>query len=67
MTLRFMRIHVLIVDRIYVLLSVFVSFPMLMIWYNKPHDVTTFTPAWAFLVRNQLVDILTLLTDLPCS
>ncbi|KAF8473684.1 voltage-dependent anion channel-domain-containing protein [Russula ochroleuca] len=30
---------------IYVLLSVFVSFPMLMIWYNKPHDVTTFTPA----------------------
>jgi len=24
---------------------------MLMIWYNKPHDVNTFTPAWAFLVR----------------
>ncbi|KAH9989571.1 voltage-dependent anion channel [Russula vinacea] len=35
---------------IYVFLSVFVSFPMLMIWYNKPHDVTTFTPAWAFLI-----------------
>jgi hypothetical protein len=51
MTSRFMRIHVLIMARIYVLLSVFVSFPMLMIWYNKPHDVTTFTPAWAFLVR----------------
>ncbi|KAH9967578.1 voltage-dependent anion channel-domain-containing protein [Russula dissimulans] len=36
---------------IYVFLSVFICFPMLMIWYNKPHDVTTFTPAWAFLVR----------------
>ncbi|KAF8491628.1 voltage-dependent anion channel [Russula emetica] len=23
---------------------------MLMIWYDKPHDVTTFTPAWAFLI-----------------
>jgi hypothetical protein len=23
---------------------------MLMIWFNKPHDLTTFTPAWAFLV-----------------
>jgi len=21
-----------------------------MIWFNKPHDLTTFTPAWAFLV-----------------
>jgi len=29
---------------------VVVSFPMLMIWFNKPHDVTTFTPAWAFLI-----------------
>jgi len=35
---------------IYVFLSVFVCFPMLMIWYNKPHDVSTFTPAWAFLI-----------------
>ncbi|KAI9509751.1 voltage-dependent anion channel-domain-containing protein [Russula earlei] len=35
---------------IYVFLSVFVCFPMLMIWYNKPHDLSTFTPAWAFLV-----------------
>ncbi|KAI0284771.1 voltage-dependent anion channel, partial [Russula brevipes] len=35
---------------IYVFLSVLVSFPMLMIWYNKPHDVNTFTPAWAFLI-----------------
>ena len=58
MTLPFIRIHVLIMARIYVLLSVFVSFPMLMIWFNKPHDVTTFTPAWAFLVRGFLfVDI----------
>ncbi|KAI0271746.1 voltage-dependent anion channel-domain-containing protein [Russula aff. rugulosa BPL654] len=35
---------------IYVVLAILVSFPMLMIWYNKPHDVTTFTPAWAFLI-----------------
>ena len=64
----FMRIHVLIVTRIYVFLAVLVSFPMLMIWYNKPHDVTTFTPAWAFLVRNSLfVDIPKRLDDLPCS
>ncbi len=60
MTLRITRIHVLIVTRIYVLLAVVVSFPMLMIWYNKPHDVTTFTPAWAFLVRGSLfVELLT--------
>lgn len=30
--------------------SVAVCFPMLMIWFNKPHDLTKFTPAWAFLV-----------------
>ncbi|CAE6444889.1 unnamed protein product [Rhizoctonia solani] len=23
---------------------------MLMIWFNKPHSVATFTPAWAFLI-----------------
>lgn len=23
---------------------------MLMIWFNKPHDLATFTPAWAFLI-----------------
>jgi len=23
---------------------------MLMIWFNKPHDLKTFTPAWAFLI-----------------
>jgi hypothetical protein len=26
---------------------------MLMIWFNKPHDFKTFTPAWAFLVRRR--------------
>ena len=36
--------------RIYVVLACLVCFPMLMIWYNKPHDLNTFTPAWAFLV-----------------
>lgn len=35
---------------VYVGLAIVVCFPMLMIWFNKPHDVTTFTPAWAFLV-----------------
>ncbi|CAE6337008.1 unnamed protein product [Rhizoctonia solani] len=35
---------------IYVTLALVVSFPMLMIWFNKPHDVNTFTPAWAFLI-----------------
>lgn len=35
---------------IYVSLSVAICFPMLMIWFNKPHDLTKFTPAWAFLV-----------------
>ncbi|GJE96716.1 voltage-dependent anion channel-domain-containing protein [Phanerochaete sordida] len=34
----------------YVSFSVAVCFPMLMIWFNKPHDLTKFTPAWAFLV-----------------
>ncbi|THG98785.1 hypothetical protein EW026_g3460 [Hermanssonia centrifuga] len=34
----------------YVSLSVIVCFPMLMIWYNKPHDLNMFTPAWAFLL-----------------
>ncbi|THH06529.1 hypothetical protein EW146_g9586 [Bondarzewia mesenterica] len=35
---------------VYVTFAVLVCFPMLMIWFNKPHDLTTFTPAWAFLV-----------------
>jgi len=35
---------------VYVSLSLLVCFPMLMIWFNKPHDLTTFTPAWAFLI-----------------
>ncbi|KAI0790688.1 voltage-dependent anion channel-domain-containing protein [Abortiporus biennis] len=35
---------------IYIGFAVVVCFPMLMIWFNKPHDLTTFTPAWAFLV-----------------
>ncbi|KAI0038588.1 hypothetical protein FA95DRAFT_1613264 [Auriscalpium vulgare] len=34
---------------IYVGLSVGMSFPLLMIWFNKPHDLLTFSPAWAFL------------------
>ncbi|KAH8093113.1 voltage-dependent anion channel-domain-containing protein [Cristinia sonorae] len=44
------------IDFIYALFWVYVSFalvvcfPMLMIWFNSPHDLTTFTPAWAFLV-----------------
>ncbi|KAF8257459.1 voltage-dependent anion channel-domain-containing protein [Lactarius quietus] len=40
---------------IYVFLAIVVCFPMLMIWFNKPHDVKTFTPAWAILVPMQMV------------
>ncbi|TCD62836.1 hypothetical protein EIP91_006349 [Steccherinum ochraceum] len=35
---------------VYCSFSVIVCFPMLMIWFNSPHDLKTFTPAWAFLV-----------------
>ncbi|KAI0632605.1 voltage-dependent anion channel-domain-containing protein [Trametes polyzona] len=35
---------------VYVAFSVVVCFPMLMVWFNRPHDLTTFTPAWAFLI-----------------
>lgn len=36
--------------RVYVAFALVVCFPMLMIWFNNPHDLTTFTPAWAFLI-----------------
>ncbi|KZV64733.1 hypothetical protein PENSPDRAFT_656325 [Peniophora sp. CONT] len=35
---------------IYVGLAVAVSFPLLMIWFNRPHDIRQFSPAWMFLV-----------------
>ncbi|KAH8107242.1 voltage-dependent anion channel-domain-containing protein [Cristinia sonorae] len=35
---------------VYIGFALVVCFPMLMIWFNHPHDLTTFTPAWAFLV-----------------
>ncbi|KAK7677832.1 hypothetical protein QCA50_019144 [Cerrena zonata] len=35
---------------VYLSFALIVCFPMLMIWFNKPHDLNTFTPAWAFLV-----------------
>ncbi|KAI0338569.1 hypothetical protein BDW22DRAFT_1432372 [Trametopsis cervina] len=35
---------------VYVTFACLVCFPMLMIWFNNPHDLKTFTPAWAFLV-----------------
>ncbi|KAI0057260.1 hypothetical protein BV25DRAFT_1920355 [Artomyces pyxidatus] len=35
---------------IYVGLALLVSFPMLMIWFNQPHELRMFTPAWAFLI-----------------
>ncbi|TCD62928.1 hypothetical protein EIP91_006226 [Steccherinum ochraceum] len=35
---------------IYIGFSLLVCFPMMMIWFNHPHDLTSFTPAWAFLV-----------------
>lgn len=42
----------LTLHRMYVSLAVGVCFPMLMVWFNRPHDLTTFTPAWAFLVSD---------------
>ncbi|TFK40496.1 voltage-dependent anion channel [Crucibulum laeve] len=35
---------------VYVTFALLTCFPMLMIWFNKPHDLTHFTPAYAFLV-----------------
>ncbi|QRV89934.1 malic acid transport protein [Ceratobasidium sp. AG-Ba] len=35
---------------VYLSLSILVCFPMLVIWYNRPHNIETFTPAWAFLI-----------------
>ncbi|KAF8993505.1 voltage-dependent anion channel [Cyathus striatus] len=35
---------------VYVTFALFTCFPMLMIWFNKPHDLTHFTPAYAFLI-----------------
>ncbi|KAL4253503.1 tellurite-resistance/dicarboxylate transporter (TDT) family protein [Abortiporus biennis] len=34
----------------YVVFAIIVCFPMLMIWFNQPHDLTKFSPAWAFLI-----------------
>ncbi|KAI0742252.1 voltage-dependent anion channel-domain-containing protein [Daedaleopsis nitida] len=35
---------------VYVVFACIVCFPMLMVWFNSPHDLKTFTPAWAFLI-----------------
>ncbi|KAI0028289.1 voltage-dependent anion channel [Vararia minispora EC-137] len=35
---------------IYVTFSLAISFPILIIWFNKPHDIRTFSPTWAFLI-----------------
>ncbi|KAK0205201.1 voltage-dependent anion channel [Desarmillaria ectypa] len=35
---------------IYVGLSLTTCFPMLLIWFNQPHDILRFTPGYAFLV-----------------
>ncbi|KAG7088867.1 hypothetical protein E1B28_012820 [Marasmius oreades] len=35
---------------VYVSFALLTCFPMLMIWFNKPHDLTHFTPAYAFLI-----------------
>ncbi|KAG0143898.1 hypothetical protein CROQUDRAFT_162666 [Cronartium quercuum f. sp. fusiforme G11] len=34
----------------YVFLALVICIPLLVAWYNKPHDLKTFTPAWAFLL-----------------
>ncbi|KAK0460049.1 voltage-dependent anion channel-domain-containing protein [Desarmillaria tabescens] len=35
---------------VYVVFAVLTCFPMIMIWFNKPHDLMHFTPAYAFLI-----------------
>ncbi|KAI0812459.1 voltage-dependent anion channel-domain-containing protein [Irpex lacteus] len=35
---------------LYVGLSVGVCFPLMLIFFNKPHELNKFTPAWAFLM-----------------
>ncbi|CAA7261553.1 unnamed protein product [Cyclocybe aegerita] len=35
---------------VYVALAVLACFAMLMIWFNEPHDIAHFSPAYAFLV-----------------
>ncbi|KAJ3709400.1 voltage-dependent anion channel [Lentinula raphanica] len=35
---------------IYVAFACLTCMPMLMIWFNQPHDLATFTPAYAFLI-----------------
>lgn len=42
--------YIFVMHRVYVAAAVLICFPMLLIWFNKPHDINTFTPAWAFLV-----------------
>ncbi|OBZ74581.1 Malic acid transport protein [Grifola frondosa] len=34
---------------VYVAFAITVCFPMLMVWFNSPHDIKLFTPTWAFL------------------
>lgn len=43
------------VHRVYVTFAVLICTPMLMIWFNRPHDLTQFTPAYAFLVFPMVV------------
>ncbi|KIY68463.1 hypothetical protein CYLTODRAFT_481698 [Cylindrobasidium torrendii FP15055 ss-10] len=40
---------------IYMVFAIFTCFPMLMIWFNNPHDISKFTPAYAFLVRTTML------------
>ncbi|PBK67190.1 hypothetical protein ARMSODRAFT_1020683 [Armillaria solidipes] len=35
---------------VYVIAALLTCFPMIMIWFNKPHDLMHFTPAYAFLI-----------------
>ena len=39
----------LIFVRIYVGAAIFASSTMLMIWFNEPHEIAHFSPAYAFL------------------
>ncbi|KAK0244551.1 voltage-dependent anion channel-domain-containing protein [Armillaria nabsnona] len=35
---------------VYITFSLLTCFPMILIWFNKPHDLSHFTPAYAFLI-----------------
>jgi len=58
---------------VYTALSILTCFPMLMIWFNRAHDIKQFTPAYAFLIFPMMLvgivglNVLRVLTDMDPS